>query len=149
MCLLLYQLLGVAILLQSLGNSSSSSAVAVDIERRFLARWFRVLITATLRATGCLQIANLLAGANKSQSSVILVQLKAPNSGPCAYLSRTVYKTTPTLSLAQYVQSSKLNLIVRLYLWSLLILFQYFLFTSFLLLILFMNVRLPPSMAYP
>ena len=34
-----------------------------------------------------LQIVHLLAGVNKSQSSVILVQLRVPNSGPCAYLS--------------------------------------------------------------
>ena len=46
--LLLYQLLGVAILLQSLGTLHSSSAAAVGVEGRFLAWWFRVLNMAIL-----------------------------------------------------------------------------------------------------
>ena len=61
-----------------------------------------------------LQNVKLLAGVNKSQSSVILVQLEVPNSGSCAYLSRAVCKTTPTLSHVQYVQSPKFNFMFRL-----------------------------------
>ena len=96
-----------------------------------------------------LQIVSLLAGVNKSQSSVILAQLEVPNSGPCAYLSHVqCARPRPLCHLFSMCRFQVQLHVQTLCLWSLLVIFQYFLFTSLLLLILYLNVKLPPSVAY-